>query len=213
MQPPLYPALLREKHADLQARVYIYTYESRCISSDTTFRLPQLANSMDFFTLSELLSDFAIGYRDCRDCGEPSNTWSFVVPPEIFIIQLPRFTDSKKKNRVLIFFHETLHHPLLAYHYKLYAVLSHYGISPHSGHYKAFVLRGSEWFVCDDSTVESANFEKDILVSPRYSMCFNFRLLAYRTKMHMLCSTIKSVRTSFTTQSMLVLMIKVLRTK
>ena len=102
-------------------------------------------------------------------------------------------------------------HDLLPSDSSAFTVVSHWGSSPYSGHYKTFVLRGSEWFVCDDSNVKSANFDNEILVSPRDSICFDFNLSVYRTQMHMPCSIIKLVWTMITTQLVISLSIKMLQ--
>ena len=69
--------------------------------------------------------------------------------------------------------------------------MSHYGSSPDSGHYKAYVIRQLKWFECDDSYVKPADLHKDVVVGLSRLRHLKLRLLAYRANMHTLCSTIE----------------------
>lgn len=74
-----------------------------------------------------------------------------------------------QKSSKSISFLSTLSPPYVPASYELKAVISHYGSSINTGHYKAFISREFEWLEYDDDHVKSVCFERVVRVS-RHSL-------------------------------------------
>ena len=134
-----------------------------------------------FFRTSSLVGE---NQRYCDICQENQDATSeveLVIPPQILIVQLERFTAVDGNNYIKntmkvscdtdISLVEKIAEPHTRHAYKLISVIDHSG--PYSnGHYTCFVQdqTSKQWFCCNDSIVDKSDI----------SLCQNPYVLFYR---------------------------------
>ena len=88
-------------------------------------------------------------------------TVGFVEPPLVLPIQLLRFKVHQghvRKTRTQVHLESTIQVPIFnddrlgdkPYKYNLKAYVVHHGLTPKSGHYTAVLMRGPEYWLCED---------------------------------------------------------------
>lgn len=78
-----------------------------------------------------------------------------------------------QKSSKSISFLSTLSPPYVPASYELKAVISHYGSSINTGHYKAFISREFEWLEYDDDHVKSVCFERVVRDSHAFTLLYH----------------------------------------
>lgn len=108
----------------------------------------------------------------------------FETAPDILPIQVARYAyDPQTKTQSRLAFHvdnmDTVDISILddsTVEYRLHAVCIHRGLSPHSGHYYAYIRIGNEdWLKCDDSCVSSSQPQEVADDSSKNGVIFIYR--------------------------------------
>ena len=111
-----------------------------------------LITAWDFFLQPSQIQDWECGHGGCPYKGVCLLQLRLVTTGRYVCFHMKRWAGiSHRKNRAELCILETM--LIGTQHYKLYAILEHYGRSRRSGHYVAFVMEDAAWTCLDDTQV------------------------------------------------------------